>query len=156
MVCSPKSLATEGIPLIGGERIAPWVLWRPSSSTGWSPGGSVEDRIRRVFHLDRGDPLPLVGQDALGDYHAHLARFMSFPFRASLCEEMEPLVLDSSVIVVGLRDPLRTPLNSAMGIVCEVIFRNVATLPLALLKVGPWNPNCRTIDDYWHWFWNCR
>jgi hypothetical protein len=24
------------------------------------------------------------------------------------------------------------------------------------LKVSPCNANCQMIDDYWHWFWNCR
>ncbi len=95
-------------------------------------------------------------RNALRDYYAHLARFLSFPFRASHCEEMEPLVLDNSVIATGLCNPARTPLDSTTGILCDVVFRNAARLPLALLKVDPRNPNCQMIDDYWHWFWNYR
>jgi hypothetical protein len=117
---------------------------------------TAEDRIRSVFHLGPKDRLPLVRQNTLRDYRTYLATVLSFPFRASHCEEMEPLVLDGSVIATSFCDPVRTPLNSAKGILCEVIFRTAARLPLALLKVDPRNPNCRVIDDYWYWFWNCR
>jgi hypothetical protein len=135
------------------ERAA--LVWRQSSAEDLLPG-TVEDRIRRVFHLDATDPLPLVGRDALRDYHAHLAAFLSFPFRASYWKEAEPFVPDSSVIAIGLCDPARTPLDSATGILCDVVFRNAVTLPLALLKVDPGDPHCQLVDDYWHWFWNCR
>jgi hypothetical protein len=143
-------------PPAGLARAAPWALRRPSPSGERFPERTVEDRVRWVFHLGATDPLPPVRRNALRDYHAHLARFLSFPFRASHCEEMEPLVLDNSVIATGLCNPARNPPDSATGILCEVVFRNTASLPLALLKVAPWNPNCQMIDDYWHWFWNYR
>ncbi|MGO9111397.1 MAG: hypothetical protein ACLP9L_19395 [Thermoguttaceae bacterium] len=65
-------------------------------------------------------------------------------------------MLDGSVIATGLCDPARTLLDSATGILCEVVFRSRVRLPLALLKVDRQNPNCQMIDDYWYWFWNCR
>jgi len=148
MVSLLNPVLVQGHPLAGLERPAPWALGRPSPT--------VEDRLRWVFHLRATDPLPLVRQGALRDYHTHLARFLSFPFRASRCEEAEPLVFDGSVLATGLCDPARTPLDSATGILCEVVFRKTVRLPLALLKVAPWNANCQMIDDYWHWFWNCR
>ncbi len=156
MVSLGNPLVAESHSLAGLERAAPWALWQPSPREDRLPEGTADDRIRRVFHLGASDPLPLVREDALRDYHAHLATFLSFPFRASHCEELEPLVLDGSVIATGLCDPVRTPLDSATGILCEVVFRNTMRLPLALLKVDPRNPNCQMIDDYWHWFWNCR
>jgi|SRR5271166_345780 len=144
----------ENCPLVFLDRPNRWRLWQ-SPSENRVPG-AVEDRVRRVFRLGATDPLPLVRRNALRDYHAHLAALLSFPFPASYCEEAEPLVLDGSVIVTGLCDPARTLLDSAMGILCEVVFRRNVRLPLALLKVEPWNPNSQFIDDYWHWFWNCR
>lgn len=116
---------------------------------------AVEDRIRRVFHLGVTDPLPLVRQGRLRDYHSYLATFLSFHFQASYWGEAEPLVLDT-VIATGLCNPARTPLDSETGILCEVVFRNAVRLPLALLKVDPRDPNSELIDDYWYWFWNCR
>ncbi|MGA2616185.1 MAG: hypothetical protein ABSF26_01170 [Thermoguttaceae bacterium] len=157
MVSLPKLAGAESRPLAGLQRSAAWDrLWRRSPSEDRFAKGAVEARIRGVFHLDATDPLPLVHDNTLRDYHAHLARCLSFPFRASHCEEAEPLVLDSSVLVTGLCDPVRTPPDSVTGVLCEVVFRNTARLPLALLKVDPRNPNRQMIDDYWYWFWNCR
>jgi len=150
-----NAVVAEGRSLAGFEWTDPWQLWRQSPPENRFPGIAI-DRIRRVFHLGLADPLPLVRQNTLRVYHAHLASVLVFPFRASHCEEMEPLVLDGSVIANSLCDPARTPLNSARGILCEVTFRNAARLPLALLKVERDSPNCQPIDDYWHWFWNCR
>jgi hypothetical protein len=147
MVAMLNPVVVEGHLLAGLERVAPWSLWRPLPS---------EDRIRWVFHLGATDPLPLVREKTLRHYQAHLARFLSFPFLASYCEEMEPLVLDGSVIAIGMCDSARAPLDSSAGILCEVIFRDAVRLPLALLKLDPRNANCQMIDDYWHWFWNCR
>ncbi|MGA2032417.1 MAG: hypothetical protein ABSG68_09190 [Thermoguttaceae bacterium] len=154
MVSLLRPIAAESHTLVGLEWAAPWEFWRPAEDR--FPERTVEDRLRWVFHLGATHELPLVRQNALGDYHVHLARFLAFPFRASYCEEQEPLVLDGSVLVTGLCDPAKTPLDSARGILCEVVFGNTLKLPLALLKVAPWNPNCQMIDDYWHWFWNCR
>jgi hypothetical protein len=156
MVYLPDPVVADSHLLAGLRRAAPSVLQRPSPSNDRFPEAAVEDRIRRLFHLDAANPLPLVCQEALRDYHAYLARSLSFPFQASVCEETEPLVLDSSVMAMGLCDPARTPLDSAVGILCEVISRNTVRLPLAVLKVSPCNSNCQMIDDYWHWFWNCR
>jgi hypothetical protein len=156
MVSLLNPVVAENRLLAGMERSALRALRRPSPSDDRFPKRAVEDRIRRVFRLSAADRLPLVRQKTLRDYHAHLARFLSFPFRASHCEELEPLVLDGSVIATALCDPAQTPLDSTTGILCEVVFRNILRLPLALLKVDPRNPNCQMIDDYWHWFWNCR
>ncbi len=157
MVSLPKLVGAESRPLSGLERSAAWDhLWRRSPSEDRLPKEAVEARIRGVFHLRPTEPLPLVRENTLREYHAHLARFLSFPFRASLCEEAEPLVLDGSVLATGLCDPVRAPPDSTTGILCEVVFRKTARLPLALLKVDPRNPNRQMIDDYWYWFWNCR
>jgi hypothetical protein len=137
------------------EWTLPKELWRRSPYEDWF-SRLAEDRIRCVFRLGLKDRLPLVRQNTLRTYHTYIAAALSFPFRASLCDEMEPLVLDGSVIATNLCDPARVPLDSMQGILCQVIFRNKARLPLALLKLDPWDPNCRVIDDYWYWFWNCR
>lgn len=156
MVLQFDPVATQIHPLAGPAWTASWDLWRQWPSEDHFPEDTVEDRLRWVFHLGATDPVPLVRRNALWAYHIHLARFLSFPFRASHCEEMEPLVFDGSVFVTGLCDPVRTPLDSTTGILCEVVYRNKLRLPLALLKVDPRDPNCQMIDDYWYWFWNCR
>ena len=156
MVSQYNPLPAGSRSLAGLKWSAPWDLWEHSPFEERFPERAAEDRIRWVFHLAATEPLPLVRQETLRGYHKHLARFLSFPFRASHCEEMEPLVLDGSVVVTGLCDPGRTPPDSSTGILCNVVFRNTVRLPLALLKVDPWNPNCQMIADYWHWFWNCR
>ena len=152
MVSLLDPLASEGYPL-GVLPPATFVRRHLPSADEFSP--TAEDRIRGVFHLGPTDPLPLVRRNSLRDYHAFLARFLSFPFSASYWGEAEPLVLDI-VIATGLWSPARSPLDPAAGTLCEVVFRNVARLPLALLKVDPRDPNCQMIDDYWHWFWLCR
>ncbi len=152
MVSLLNPVAGESYPPVVLKRAA--LLWRQSPFEDRFPA-SLEGRIRRVFHLGAKDPLPLVRRDTLRDYHVYLATFLAFPFRASYWEEAEPFVLDT-VIATGLCDPARIPLDSSTGSLCEVVFRNAVRLPLSLLKVAPWNPNCQMIDDYWHWFWNCR
>jgi hypothetical protein len=156
MVSQLKPVVAEIHLLTGLKSGSPWELGREAVFEDRFPQGTFDDRIRWVFHLGAKEPLPLVCEGSLGDYHKHLTRFLSFPFRASHCEETEPLVLDGSVIATGLCDPARIPLNSSTGILCEVVYRNSERLPLAVLKVEPWNPNCQMIDDYWQWFWNCR
>jgi hypothetical protein len=150
-----NSPVDESCPLAGLESAAFREFRRLSTTLDRSPA-KVEQRIRDVFHLDAADPLPLVNPKSLQDYHAYLAARLSFPFRASHCEEMEPLVLDNSVVVIGLCDPDRIPLQSATGIICKVLFCDTLRLPLGLLKVEPRNPNTQVVDDYWYWFWNCR
>jgi hypothetical protein len=154
MVSLLNPVVAENRLLTGMEWPARWALRRPPDDR--FSKRAVEDRIRRVFHLGAADRLPLVRQETLRDYHAYLARLLAFPFRASHCEEVEPLVLDGGVVAAALCDPVRTPLDSTTGILCEVVFRDFGRLPLALLKVEPCHPNCQMIDDYWHWFWNCR
>jgi hypothetical protein len=156
MVSLPDPVVAENRWLAAMERSAVAALRRPPPSDDRFSARVVEDRIRKVFRLGATDRLPSVCEESLRDYHAYLAKTLSFPFRASRCEETEPLVLDDSVIATALCDPARTPLDSAAGILCEVVFRRIARLPLALLKVEPSNANCQIIDDYWHWFWNCR
>ena len=156
MVSPLDPVVTQNHPLTGLTWAVSWDFWRHSPSEDRFQKRAIEDRIRWVFHLGAADPLPLVRQVTLCQYHTHLARFLSFPFRASYCEELEPLVLDGSVLATGLCDRAEIPLDSATGIFCKVVFRSTARLPLALLKLDPWNPNCQMIDDYWHWFWNCR
>ena len=131
MVSMLNAVAAEAHPLAGWEWTSPWHLWRQSLPQ-YRYLRMVEDRIRHVFCLGLADPLPLVRQNTLRVYYAHLASVLVFPFRASHCEEMEPLVLDGSVIANSLCDPARTPLDSGRGILCEVTFRNAAKLPLHL------------------------
>ncbi len=152
MVSLLNRAVAENCPLGVWERAV--LLWRESLSAERFRT-AVENRIRCVFHLGATDPLPLVRNDSLRAYYTYLATFLAFRFRASYWVEAEPLVLDA-VIATGLCNPARTPLDSATGVLCEVVFPNTTRLPLALLKVAPWDPNCQLIDDYWHWFWNCR
>jgi hypothetical protein len=156
MVSLPKPVVAVNRRPTAIERSVPSAIWRPRSSDDRLAGVAVEDRIRKVFHLGAADRLPVVRQKSLRIYHSHLTRFLAFPFRASHCEETEPLVLDDSVIATGLCDPIRVPLDSARGILCEVVFGEITRLPLALLRAEPNDPNYQLIEDYWHWFWNCR
>jgi hypothetical protein len=139
---------------LGFERTNRLGIDLPSTWSDIFSQGTLDTRLRWVFHMGPAEALPRVRQKSLQEYHTHLARFLSFPFHASHCEESEPLVLDNSVFVTGLCDPSRIPLDSMTGIVCEVVYRNQPRLPLALLKVDPLNPNGQMIADYWLWFWN--
>jgi len=118
---------------------------------------SREDRIRAVFKLTRDDALPEVDRQSLQTYHQYLAARLSFPFPADYCEETEPLVFDHAVTVTGLPSAGKDPLDSSCGILCTAVRQGREFQPpLAVLKVADHGANRRLIDDYWHWFWQCR
>ena len=116
-----------------------------------------EDRIRLILGSRPGRPLPRVDRDLLTVYRDYLAWRLLFPFRANHCDEVETLVFDRGVTVLGLADLRRHTLDTTVGVVCRCVLRDKAVdLGLGVLKLDDASFNQQLIDDYWHWFWNCR
>jgi len=119
----------------------------------WGPDGE-EDRIRAIFGLSAGVPLPRVTSHTLGKYHAHLSTRLSFPFRALYAETRAPIVhLVRYIFVVRLLNPAG-PVSR--GILCRVEALSETTeLPLVEIGVPEDDPNSQLLDDFAYWFLNC-
>ena len=115
-----------------------------------------EDRIRRVFQLGHGEPLPGVSEETLRRYHQYLLAKLSFPFDALYCrDDVASRQLVQYIRVVGLSEEVRIRRDNRHGVVCKAHNRDHAIeLPLAELGVREENPNCQLIDDYAYWFVN--
>lgn len=110
-----------------------------------------------MFCLAAGNRLPAVGTESLWKYHRYLLTRLAFPFQASNCEEVEPLVFDRAITVAGLINPDEIAAEKSTGILCKAwLAGHEIRPPLALLKPEDNGVNSRLIDDYWHWFWNFR
>ena len=114
--------------------------------------GNEEDRIREVFALPNGAPLPKVGKESLLQYHQYLAEKLSFPFPALYAETTPPVrQIVRYITVVGLSDSERRRLY---GLFCKVrIGEAIVELPLADLGIREDDPNHQLVDDYLHWLW---
>jgi hypothetical protein len=116
------------------------------------PADNEDDRIRAVFGLAAGVPLPEVNKDTLLQYHEYLAKKLSFPFQALYAETQPPVrQLVRYATVIGLSDSVRRRLY---GLFCKVqIDEAIVELPLADLGIREDDPNRQLIDDYLHWLW---
>jgi|WetSurMetagenome_2_1015567.scaffolds.fasta_scaffold1105325_1 hypothetical protein len=128
---------------------------------------SQDDRIRKVFGLSDGAPLPLVREETLASYYEYLLAQLQFPFEALYCQndgEMRQLV--HYVRVLGLVDPRQGRNHSLRGLLCRVErhkevkgrkgIKEAVELPLVEFGVLDDHPHCQPIDDYAYWFVNCR
>jgi hypothetical protein len=114
---------------------------------------SQEERIREVFGLPAGLPLPRVTVQNLGRYHAYLNAHLAFPFRA-ICAETQPpirrLIRHISVIkLLSLGGPV------SRGITCRVEgLPDAIELPLVDIGVREDDPPAQLVDDFAYWFFN--
>jgi hypothetical protein len=117
-----------------------------------------EEVIRPIFGNRGLARLPKVGRDSLTTYYNFLARQLLFPFEARVCEEESPLKsVDHIVLVTGLVDPRKIPIDVRSGLLSTVrLGGSEREMPLAELELEAATDNQRLIEDYWYWFWNWR
>jgi hypothetical protein len=114
---------------------------------------SQEDRVREVFGLPAGVPLPRVTRHSLGQYHAYLGTRLSFPFRALYAEPRPRIsLLVRHISVVRILAPAG-PISR--GILCRVEgIPETTELPLMEIGVREEDPNAQLVDDFAYWFFN--
>jgi hypothetical protein len=118
-------------------------------------GDDWETRIRSVFGLFSGDPLPRACQDALLIYYEHLLARLSLPFDGDFHQGAEPFSGPRCVTVVRLLQ--RACVNESDGILCRVVDNKRARgVPLAAVRVAPNSANSQLVADYCYWLWNYR
>jgi hypothetical protein len=112
-----------------------------------------EDRIREVFQLAADIALPCVTMATLARFHAHLARYLTFPFQALYADTHPPVrQLVRYITVTGL---VHVAGSASRGIHCRVEgVPGVRELPLVDIGLQEDNPNCQLVDDYAYWFLN--
>ncbi len=112
-------------------------------------------RIRSVFGLFRGDPLPRACRDAILAYYEHFAARLSFPFDANFQQGAEPLPGPRCVTVVRLLQ--KSGVNESDGILCRAVDgKGARGVPLADVRVVPNSANSQLIADYCYWLRNYR
>lgn len=120
-----------------------------------TPPREEENRIRAVFDLSDGVPLPRVTTAALGRYHAYLSRHLSLPFRGLYAETAYPVRHTVRYVTVTGLLPLTD--KAVQGIHCEVGGNSDAPrLSLVDLGLPEDDPNYQLLDDFAYWFRNCR
>ena len=118
-------------------------------------GDDREARIRSVFGLFSGDPLPRVCRDALLTYYEHFAARLSFPFDGDFQQRAEPLPGPRCVTVVRLLQ--KAGVNELDGILCRAVDdKGARGVPLAEVRVAPNSANSQLIADYCYWLRNYR
>ena len=118
-------------------------------------GGDREARIRSVFGLCCGEPLPQACLDALLTYYEHLAARLSFPFVGDFQQAVEPSPEPRRVTVVRLLQ--KAGVNDSDGILCRAVGdKGARGVRLAEVRVAPNSANSQLVADYCHWLWNYR
>ena len=126
---------------------------RPRSSDDRLAGAAVEDRASaRCSTWSRRTVCRWCGR-SLQISRRHLTRSSPSHSRPATAKRRSRWFWSGWVIATGLSDPIRVPLDSARGILCEVVFGEITRLPLACWGREPNDPNYQLIEDYWHWFW---
>ncbi len=135
---------------------------RPSDRTSWPtawPGCALsetelrQERLRRVFGLDRRAALPQLDQQALLRYHAYLSNQLSFPFDAQYFDEHEGAACDNRITVARLVDADECLRDPRAGIQCEVLAcGHPVWVRLDELRLFDRSPRQQAIDDYRAWF----
>jgi hypothetical protein len=120
----------------------------------WLPADALEPeaapRLRAVFGLADGAPLPAVNADSLRRYHAHLSERLSFPF-AAVYREDAPLLKAKvdPILVLRLRPPEEA---DGRGLLAEAVRGNeTLVLPLTAVECGEADPHQPSLADYAHW-----
>ena len=122
------------------------------------PTTSQDDRIRSVFGLTDGTPLPLVREETLATYYDYLMARLAMPFDALYCQNGgKTRNLIHYVKVLDLLNPRQSRNHVHHGLFGKAQHhRELLELPLTEFGVMEDNPNCELIDDYAYWFVNCR
>ena len=118
-------------------------------------GADREDRIRSVFGLFSGDPLPRTCMDAFLDYYEHLAARLSFPFVGDFRRGGERWRRPRPMSVVRLFQ--KAGVNDSDGILCRAVDdKGARGMPLAEARVAPNSANAQLLADYRYWLWRHR
>jgi len=118
-------------------------------------GDDREARIRSVFGLFSGDPLPRACRDALLTYYKHFAARLSFPFEGEFRQGAESLSGPRCVTIVRLLQ--KAGVNESDGILCRAVTdKGARGVPLVNVRVAPNSANSQLIDDYCYWLSNNR
>ncbi len=118
-------------------------------------GDDREGRIRSVFGLFSGDPLPRACLDGLLTYYEHLAVRLSFPFVGDFQRGTEPWLGPRSMNVVRLLQ--KAGVNDSDGILCRAVDdKGARGMRLAEVRVAPNSANSQLIADYRYWLWKHR
>jgi hypothetical protein len=118
-------------------------------------GEAQGDRIRTVFGLFSGNPLPRVCLGTFLTYYEHLVARLSFPFVGGFQRGAEPWLGPRSMTVVRLFQ--KAGVNDSDGILCRAVDDTGARgMPLADVRVAPNSANSQLIADYCYWLWNYR
>jgi hypothetical protein len=114
-----------------------------------------EARIRAVFGLFSGGPLPRACRDALLAYYEHLAAWLSFPFDGDLQQGAGPSPGPRRLKIVRLLQ--KAGVNEADGILCRAVDDwGARGVPLAKVRLAPHSANSQLIADYCYWLRNYR
>lgn len=115
-----------------------------------------DDRIRAIFGLTAGDPLPNVSVATLEIYHDYLQQHLALPFVARAVDQSSRLTAKRKVPIgiSGLED--LAPDCVRFGIICTgQMGRNPLRLPLLLVDEIR-GKSARLIEDYRSWFVRCK
>ncbi len=131
----------------------PMPVEHPTGTPRW--GDDREARIRAVFGLSSGGPLPRACRDALLTYYEHFAARLSFPFDGHFQHGAEPLSGPRRVTMVRLLQ--KASVNEADGILCRAVHdKGTRGVPLAKVRLAPNSANSQLIADYCYWLRNYR
>jgi hypothetical protein len=113
-----------------------------------------DDRVRAVLGLTSDDSLPLVDEQTLRAFHAHLSTRLKFPLHASWEPENGPA---RPITILGLAEPdEELGADDGVGLICRgTAAGRVVDVPLAECVPEPGSPNWQLLADYAYWFWNC-
>jgi hypothetical protein len=118
-------------------------------------GDDGEARIRSVFGLFSGDPVPRACRAALLTYYEHLAARLTFPFDGDFQQRAEPLLGPRCVTIVRLLQ--KAAVNELDGILCRAVGdKGARGVPLANVRVAPNSVNSQLIADYCYWLRHYR
>ncbi|MCL6502703.1 MAG: hypothetical protein K6T86_08460 [Pirellulales bacterium] len=111
-------------------------------------------RVRAVFKLGDGDPLPPADEEAHIQWHEYLTRHLVFPFEAEFCENAGHLAEERFPVVVerllGPEDG--TWYDEQYGLLCEAQHkRQLVSLPLVDVHATGRSPNRMPLRDYAQW-----
>jgi len=117
-----------------------------------------EDRVRMALGLTHDDPLPDVSRKTLLAYHSHLAKNLSFPFKARYDKRIGwSKRIEMPLTVTGLLRPDECEIDEQYGIIATGRDAEESVdFPLAEIEPKGSSPSCRMVRDYTYWFHNWR
>ena len=123
--------------------------------SAWATADDEANRVRAVFGLSVGEPLPRANIHTLLVYQRYLAARLTFPFQALYAETKPPVrQLFRYVSVLDLVDGIR---SVSEGIRCHIAgLASLRELPLVEIGLREDSPFCTLIDDYASWLVNWR